>query len=483
MTDIRSLPPKTDLLIVGGGPAGMAAALEATGMGIDVLVVDENPAPGGQIYRSVERDLLQGRGILDDDYRSGGQLAQQFAACGCKIGFSTTVWSIEAGGAEAAFRVGLSQRDYARTIFANAIIVAPGALERPFPIPGWTLPGVMTAGAVQALLKGNAVVPDGPVVLAGTGPLLLLMAAECVRSGVPVTALLDTTPWRNWFRALPHFASFLCSPWVWKGIRLLLEVRSKTRIISGVTSIEALGEEQLQEVRFTVGGRTQTIPATTLLLHQGVVPHTNLAMAAGCEHHWNDRRLCFEPVVDVYCETGITGLFVAGDGAAVGGAKAAEKQGRLAALGVAKRLGRVNPEAAEASALPIRAALRRDLRGRSFLDVAYRPAGNFRIPDDRVTVCRCEGVSAGSIRAATKRGAQGPNQVKTFLRSGMGPCQGRLCGLTLTEIMADTSGRPPGEIGYYHLRYPIKPITLGALAWLDSSEIPAPSRKGTPNHL
>jgi NADPH-dependent 2,4-dienoyl-CoA reductase/sulfur reductase-like enzyme len=448
-----------DLLIVGAGPAGMAAATEGRQLGLSVLIADENPELGGQVYRSVRNSPIAG--LLGRDYHMGKSLVAAVEAAGIKVLTDATVWMIERDRA-AAFLVGISHDGASRLVTARSVLIATGAMERPFPIPGWTLPGVMTAGAGQTLLKGSGIVPEGPLLLAGTGPLLYLLAAQYARAGVPVEAVLDTTPRRNWYGSLKHLPAFLGSSYAWKGLGLLSEVRRSTRMVGGVTHIRAIGNSALSEVAFTVRGQERRMAAQTLMLHQGVVPQTNLAMAAGCEYRWNGGRLAFEPVLDPWGETSQRGIFIAGDSSSISGAHAAEASGRLAAFGIARHLGRA--AAVEARAALLRKALTRAVRGRAFLDTLYRPSRSCRIPADDVVICRCEEVTAGAVRAVTARGAQGPNQAKTFLRAGMGPCQGRLCGLTVTEIMAAAAGQSPAAIGYYRLRNPAKPLTLGELA-------------------
>ncbi len=343
---------------------------------------------------------------------------------------------------------------------ARTILIATGALERPFPIAGWTLPGVMTAGAAQTLLKANALVPEGPVVLAGTGPLLLLLAAQYARLGVRPEALLDTTPSGSWRAALPHLPSFLTGPSFAKGLGLLREALRSTRIIRGVTALAAEGDGRLQAVRFTAGGIERRIAARTLLLHQGVAPQLNLAMASGVAYGWSDDRLAFEPRLSDAGESAIPGLFLAGDCAGIAGAEAARHSGARVAHAISGRLGRsVAPDASDA-------LHRRALKGRRFIDALYRPASGFRRPADDVVVCRCEEVTAGEIRRLARAGAQGPNQAKAMSRAGMGPCQGRLCGLTVAEIMAAEWGRSPDAIGHYRLRPPVKPMTLAEIAML-----------------
>jgi hypothetical protein len=312
-------------------------------------------------------------------------------------------------------------------------------------------------------------VPDGRTVIAGQGPLLWLLAAQILRLGGRIDRILDTTERWNYLAALPHAFAFTTSPYFTKGLAMMREVRAKVPVVSGVSELEAAGEGQLATVTYAAGSRRETVPAELLLLHQGVVPNVNLAMAAGIEHRWDDRQLCWSPVLDGCGNTSVAGIAIAGDGAGIGGAGAAIVRGRIAARAVVEALAPA--AAAKLAPMPtLRAVLAQAERGRVFLDTLFRPTPRFRIPQGDTIVCRCEEVTANDILDAVAIGATGPNQLKAYRRAGMGPCQGRLCGLTVTELMAQARGKSPQEIGYYRLRTPVKPITLAELAAVPKTE-------------
>jgi NADPH-dependent 2,4-dienoyl-CoA reductase/sulfur reductase-like enzyme len=211
------------------------------------------------------------------------------------------------------------------------------------------------------------------------------------------------------------------------------------------------------------------LPASTLLLHPGVVPSVDLAGAAGCALAGNPLHACIEPVVDDWGGTSVPLLYNAGDGGGVAGAQAAEQRGPITALAVANALGRIDHRTRDRRAAPHRHALARALRGRRFLDVLFRPADAFRIPEGDTVACRCEEVTARQVVDAARLGCTGPNQAKAFLRCGMGSCQGRLCGLTLTELIARERGAAPEAVGYLQSRFPVKPVTLGEMAALPAN--------------
>ncbi|WKA26429.1 FAD/NAD(P)-dependent oxidoreductase [Bradyrhizobium roseum] len=447
-----------DVVVVGAGPAGLAAAAIAAEAGLSTLLLDENAGPGGQVWRAIDSTPVTERNRLGVDYWAGADLVQAMRSSGAEIIQRATVWSLDRNR-----EVGISVGGVSAFVKARRVILATGALERPFPIPGWTLPGVMTAGAAQTMLKSSALVPDGPTVIAGQGPLLWLLAAQILRLGGRIDRILDTTERRNYLAALPHAFAFMTSPYFAKGLALMKEVRAKVPVVTGVSELAAAGDGQLATVTYTSGGRRETIPVQLLLLHQGVVPNVNLAMAAGIEHRWDDPQLCWSPVLDHDGNTSVEGIAIAGDGAGIGGAGAAIVRGRIAARAAAEALA----PAVAAKLAPMatfRVSLARAERGRTFLDTLFRPGRQFRIPSGDTIVCRCEEVSAKDVLDAVAIGATGPNQLKAYRRTGMGPCQGRLCGLTVTELMAQARGKTPQEIGYFRLRAPVKPITLAELA-------------------
>jgi NADPH-dependent 2,4-dienoyl-CoA reductase/sulfur reductase-like enzyme len=450
-----------DVVVVGAGAAGMAGAVALAGLGLEVVLLDEQGSPGGQIYRGITLAPLSRRDLLGPDYAHGNVLAQALAASSVRYEKGAAVWQVTRDHQVSYLRDGRLH-----TLQAKAVLLATGAMERPFPIPGWTLPGVMSAGAAQILLKSAGLAPSEPVVLAGCGPLLYLLGWQYLRAGVPIKALVDTTRPEDYWRARRHlFAALRAWPYLRKGLELMRSLRSAR--IPHYTAAEHLaveGDEAATALTFTVAGKAQRIDSRCVLLHQGVVPNIQFSQSLRARHYWDADQLCFSPVVDAWGELDVPGIFAAGDGAGIGGAQAAALQGELAGLGIAQRLGAIEPGQRDPRAATLRERLALNLRIRPFLDALYQPREENRIPADNVMVCRCEEVTAGDLRKFVALGCAGPNQAKSFGRCGMGPCQGRMCGLTVTEVIAQARGVTAEEVGYYRIRPPIKPITLGELA-------------------
>jgi NADPH-dependent 2,4-dienoyl-CoA reductase/sulfur reductase-like enzyme len=458
---LRDIAPSFDLLIVGAGPAGMSAAAEAGGAGLSVLLADDGFAMGGQIYRGQQAPIAALGGVAES-LKRGAALARACALPNVQYCSGTSVWHLDRQG-----RAGLSQDGHSRAIQTAKVILATGSMERPFPIPGGTLPGVLGAGGVQTLLKSSGLLPDGRIVLAGMGPLLWLLADQLAALGRAPVLMLDTTPAGNLARAMPGLPQFLSSDYGRKGLSLLRRTRKAMRVVHGARRL-AIGADQPLRIDFEAGGRRHGVVADHIVLHQGVVPNAQLANAVGCDMTWDRTQAFWKPSRDDWGRTSLPGLLVAGDGAGIEGALAAEARGRLAALAVCEELGVISAAERDERAAPIWRAVAHARHGRRFIDRLYTPPAADRRGADEAIACRCEAVSGAAIRqVAARLKTAGPNQLKGFLRCGMGPCQGRMCGLPVAEIIADAQGRDVESVGLLHQRSPIRPVSLGELAAIE----------------
>lgn len=457
--------PSRDLAIIGAGPAGMAAAAQAAELGLSVTLLDEQPRPGGQIYRDVDRAAPLRDDILGPDYTHGARLTGALSQSSVEHIPGAVVWAIEEG-----FRLSYIREGRAAQLGADHLLLATGALERPMPLPGWTLPGVMSAGAGQILLKQSGVLARRAL-LVGSGPLLYLTAVQMVRAGAPPLALVETQSRTDLLRAARHVSGALRG-WrtLAKGLTMLAELkRARVPRYTGATGIAIEGEGRAEAVTFTSRGRAYRLACDTVFLHHGVVPNTQAARSLDLPHRWNAAQACFSPVLDEWGESKFANVYIAGDGAGISGAKAAEQAGRLAALQIAHERGALSTSERDRRAAPLRAALASERAVRPFLDAAYPPCAEALRPADSTLICRCEEVTAGDIRHYATLGCLGPNQAKAFGRAGMGPCQGRYCGLTVTALLAEANGQSPDETGYLRIRPPLKPVTLGELAALNDT--------------
>ncbi len=459
-----------ELAVIGAGPAGLTAATTAAGHGLDVVLLDEQAAPGGQIYRSIEDAPARRAELLGPDYRHGAGLVEAFRTGGAHYCPDTSVWSL---GADR--EIGVLRDGRASLIRAQRIIIAVGAMERPVPFPGWTLPGVMNAGAAQVLFKSSGIAPAQGTVIAGTGPLLLLLAWQYLRAGVPVSAVLEMAAPGHFLRAVPRLpAALLAGHYITRGMKYLWQLRrAGIPVRYGVSGLRALGDGTLDVVEYLRHGRRVRIASDSLLVHFGLVPNMHLAEAAGCRHRWDEGQQCWRPVVDAWGNTSIEGIAVAGDNAAIGGARTAAHAGHLAALEAAHALGRIDARQRDTRGKDDRAWMRADLRIRPFLEALHRlPQSLLATPDDDTVVCRCEEITAGEIRRAVREGHADPNQVKFITRCGMGPCQGQQCVHAVSHIVAAETGQPVAGQIPLRARPPLRPVTIEALAQLEAEAAP-----------
>ncbi len=452
-----------DLVVIGAGPAGMAAALTGADLGLHTLLLDEQSRAGGQIYRNVDAVTSTAARLLGADYLHGGGLVQRLAQAKIDARHGALAWNIDRDLTLTVLQDGRTFQ-----VRTQQLIAAAGAIERGSPLPGWTLPGVMNAGAAQLALKSSGAVPSGRVVLAGAGPLLLLVAVQLLDAGGQVAGLVETAPARNRWDALPHLAAALGAPsYLAKGMRMIRRLRqARVPWFKAAEQLRVEGNERAEALSFNAAGQPHRLAADVVLLHHGVVPNTQISRLMRVAHDWDAAQLAWRPRLDAFGETSHRGLRIAGDSASIAGALAAEASGALAALGAAQAIGRITAAQRDARAQPLRRQLAAQLRIRPFLDALYRPPEWLLQPGDDTIVCRCEEVTAGRIREMARLGCQGPNQTKFFSRCGMGPCQGRMCGIAVTQILAAELGKPPEEVGAYRIRPPLKPIPIAAIATL-----------------
>lgn len=458
----------TDLLIIGAGPAGLAAAVQARELGLTVTVFDEQATPGGQAWCAIESMAAEERvHALGASGRRGLALVRAFRSCGARWLGGHTVWHLDAPR-----RVFASDGRASHVHSGRAVLIAVGAMERAVPLPGWTLPGVMTVGAAQRLWKASGVVPGPTVWIAGSGPLVVHHAAQLVRQGVRLAGWLDTSRRRQHRAALQHaWGALRGAALLAQGLAdLALLHRRGPRRHSEVEAVEVVGARRVEAVRWRVAGHWYEDAADGVLLHEGVVPQSHLAQAVGCKHDWHTAQRAWAARCDAFGRSSVAGVWIAGDAGGIVGEEAAAVQGQLAALGVATALERIGErECNRRSRLLLRASATHQAP-RRFLDVLYAPREAVLAPADDVLLCRCEAVRAGRVRALVRDGLCDLNALKSASRCGMGPCQGRLCGLPLLETVTRERGVEPGAIEPLRLRPPFKPVSLGELAALAQAQ-------------
>jgi glycine/D-amino acid oxidase-like deaminating enzyme len=440
-----------DLLVVGAGPAGLSAAIAAAEAGAAVTVLDERSAAGGQYAKPLapsHRDAAP-----DAQALVGDSLRARAAAAGVAILQKATVWGGFSPDEIAAVVDGV-----AITFRPRRLVIAAGAHEAPVALPGWTLPGVMTTGAMQTLVRTQRVTPSARVLIAGSGPLNLQLAVELLRAGVTPIAVIEAAPrpsaaavsaaWRM-ARSAPDLLR--------QGIGLLLTLRrAGVPVIHDARVIALEGEAAVQAARIATPAGERRIAAEVVALNMGFQPEVGLARALGAAHRFEDRGLGYLVTeTDEDGRTSVDGVFAVGDGAALGGSRVAMARGRLAGLAAARDLGLAAPPDPAAQA-----GLARALAFQDALRALYPPpAPRLDLLRDDTIVCRCEEITAGRLRAEIAGGLVGLAALKKATRAGMGRCQGRFCAATVARLCPDS----PAEPGFAAPRAPVRPVPASAL--------------------
>ena len=473
MTAMGMAPaPDADVIVIGAGPAGMSAAIAVAKAGRSVIVLDLQPSPGGQVFRGLKANLAALPGTdgllaaLGPTYLEGAALIGAFRSVdGIDYRPETSVWDLRADGT-----VGWQRGKAAGYLRAGHVVLANGAAERAVPFPGWTLPGVMTAGAVQTLIKAGRLKPEGRIVLAGTGPLILLLAEQLRRLGVKPVLIARTDRLADSLRAFRHVRPAGVSALL-KGLGWLLRLRlARVPMLSGICDLRAEGLGHVETVGFTIGARRVVVPCDLLVVHDGIVPAIDLAHGAGLALTWDaaGANWCPRTGPDGAAELaagqrgadGACRIRISGDARGIGGADVAMAHGRLAGLAVVAAL----EGAGSADFAAAKWAVQHAMIPRAFIDAAFPVGIAASLPGDATIICRCEEITAGTLRAHIRAGLRDINQIRGLTRCGMGACQGRSCTVTLARLIAEDGGRVPQDPLPFRARPPLRPLSLGALA-------------------
>lgn len=459
-----------DLLVIGAGPAGLAAARAARKAGVpDVIVLDERATPGGQYYKQLlsvyTQPPLKG---ADSQHNEGADLIAEVRALGASILSEAVVWGVFEQNLVAAQLSGHEQRFRARQI-----ILATGAYERPAAVPGWTLPGVMTTGAAQTLLRAYRVFPGEKILIAGNGPLNFQLASELIAAGAHVVAVVELAAkpsWVNWrgvIGALRHSPGLLLKgarylALLWKR-RVPVMYGYQIQRISGENSarcavvmpVEQRGSGQAGHIEFDVD---------SVCLGYGFLPSTELAKQMGCEHRYDENACAWLPVRGHDGATSVENVFIAGDGGGLGGAMVALEQGALSGYAAAHALGYGSLMSHKASLGHLAQCTKHKTFQKSLWSLFSASA--LPITGDKTLICRCEDVTLGQARNAIEHGARTLDSLKRRTRAGMGRCQGRYCSYLLDGLLSGSgvAQQRSGIGGMPVARPPAKPLRIESVA-------------------
>jgi NADPH-dependent 2,4-dienoyl-CoA reductase/sulfur reductase-like enzyme len=435
---------QTDIAVVGAGPAGLGAAIAARRQGARVLVVDAFAAPGGQYW-------MQPASPGNAQAREGAARIGEARSLGVDFLTGAELWAAWPG-----FRLGCVVDGAGREVRAKSLVIATGAHDRPVAFPGWTLPGVMTPGAAQRLLKLDGTSPGRRVVLAGSGPFLLVVAGQLRAAGVEVAALVEAArPGRSLLRALAFPERF-------PEMAALLRGVAGLPVRFGAVVAAAQGQDRVERVALArwpglaPAGTVEDVDA--LLVGYGFRPQVDLSTLLGCRHAHDAAKGGWHVVADPLTgATSVAGVFAAGEVTGVAGARPAWLGGLAAGSAAAASLG------FGAAVAP--AGLTRARRFAAWLGAVWPPArGLGALAGDATILCRCEDVTRADLLAAVADGASTAAAVKMWTRCGMGPCQGRICGAPLADALEQAAGLDPAAVGRNEARIPLRPVPVEVVA-------------------
>ncbi|MBV9522930.1 MAG: FAD-dependent oxidoreductase [Alphaproteobacteria bacterium] len=447
-----ALPP----VIIGAGPAGIRAAAILAAAGVRPIIIDEAPRAGGQIYRRPPQGFTRPAAALYGfEARKAERLHRLFDDLAGRVDHrpDTLVWDLTPG------ELRLSSAGRASVLRFGHLILATGARDRIIPIPGWTMPGVYTLGGAQIALKYQGCAIGRRVAFLGTGPLLYLVAYQYAKAGAEIAAVLDTAPFTGKARAAPALlagGSILA-----KGLYYMAALaRRGIALKSGIVPQAIDGADGVAGLSWRdAAGAEHRLACDAVGLGFGLEAETQLADLAGIPFAWDEGREQHLPECDAAGRTALPGLYLAGDGAGIAGAEAAELSGERAALSLLEDCGKARDRR---RARTIDTKLHRLARFRAGLEAAFPfPSALAAGIADATILCRCEAVTAGAFRAAARGlGAAEINRAKAFSRVGMGRCQGRVCGAAAACVLAAAIGIPRAEAGRMRGQAPVKPIAM-----------------------
>lgn len=453
-----------DVLIVGMGPAGMAAAVELCKHGVHVGIVDDNPEPGGQVYRQPSSNFkVTDPRFMGVKHKTGQRLINEFDAIQNRCTFynNAYVWGCFNGDS-----LSLMQDNIISLVKYKKLLLSEGAMERPLPFPGWTLPGVITLGGLQKLVLYERVLPGQRILLAGCSPLLLPVAANIIKAGGEIVAMCDAVAFRRYLKLIPELlkqkelayeaiSSYLS---VIKG-RVSMLRPSAVISASGKSRVEAVRVAQLDPNGRPIPGSEKRFQIDILGVSHGFLPSGRLARLIGCNHVYDPIQCYWKPEVDDYMRSSMPDIYIAGDSSGVDGRDSAVIKGRLAAIHMAAQLGRMSISEMKQATNRLRKDHTRIQRYATKLNQVFSlPSSMLDIMDKDTIVCRCEQVTVGDVLDGIEKGYRNINEIKRT-RIGMGMCQGRMCESTVAQIMLQ-NGVPIEEVGYLNLRPPISPIQI-----------------------
>ena len=462
-----------DLVVIGGGPAGIAAAATAAKHGLSVALIDERPTLGGQIYKRVGPGFkVKSAKEVGKDYFLGEKLIAELDNSNVKLFLETLVATIEESSVVIA-----RNGQHAEKLTYKKLLISPGAYDRPVAFPGWTLPGVITAGAAQSLVKTQRVLPGSRIFFAGSGPLALAFPAQLSGYGANIVGIIEAAPRPGIFKALRILLAVIgnldlmrdAAKYQFHLISNRIPMTYRRIIVSanGKDRVESVTHAKVDKNWRVIPGTEKTVEVDALCVGYGFFPSVELFRLLGCELAYEESRGGAVVKLDNWGATSVANVFGAGDGTGISGSYVAIARGRLAALKIAAELGKISETSLTALATGFQKTFKRRTKFQSAINNAYEiKSGIYALADNKTVICRCESVTLENILPVLESTVD-PSVVKAYTRCGMGLCQGRNCQRQISALIAEKQNISIAEISQATPRFPTKPISLGQIA--DSS--------------
>jgi NADPH-dependent 2,4-dienoyl-CoA reductase/sulfur reductase-like enzyme len=462
-----------DLVVIGGGPAGLATAATAATYGLQVAIIDERVTLGGQIFKRLGEGFdIDSPEVMGKDYARGAALISEIDHPNITKFLATTVVTIDEG------RIITSHpQEGVRSFTCDSLVIAPGAYDRPVAFPGWTLPGVMTAGAVQTLVKTQQISPGRRILFAGSGPLALAFSAQLIKYGAPVVKVLESAPFPsplNLFR----LATRVNGNWDLAADALRYRwtlLKERVPFLYNRIVVRAEGDGRLEAVTYSrvdkdwnpIPGSEEVESCDALCVGYGFFPSHELFRLLNCQFDYDENKGGFAVRKDSWGRTSSTApmeIYSVGDGTGVTGSYSAVAQGRLAALAIAHASGKINLAQRDSAAGVFQRELSARNRFQSALNKMFSVGrGIYRLADGETVICRCENVKAKDLSPVIDSTSD-VSVVKSYSRAGMGLCQARNCQRHIAAMIAERHGIAIDSINFQTPRWPVKPISIGQIA-------------------
>ena len=454
---------KVDLVVLGAGPAGVAAANVASKEGAEVVIIDENSSAGGQIYRAPPNEFQPQNSFKSDEFREGEKQRNILENSDLTALFKHRVWSVSSDLVVSTVGPnGLS------SWHARSLIIANGALERIIPFPGWTIPGVIGLAASTILLKSQYVLPGQSTVVAGCGPLLIAVANGIIKSGGKVSAIIDLNSKSDWIKAFPRL--FSRPDQLFKGMSWFANImKAGIKLYGGhavtntkqVDNVLRISIAPINSAGSILDSKNQKIvEGDCLAIGHGLFPSTEITRLLKAKHIYDPLKGGWVPLIDDDFRSSIPGVYIAGDATGISGAFSAVQKGRIAGMAAVRDLNVMSSQKYKAKIKSELIILKKNENfGKAAVRLMkFRPELIQTITSETI-VCRCEDVFRSEIDEAIESGARDLNQLKAWTRCGMGPCQGRTCSEAIEAILESKVGSRE-LAGQWTGRTPLRPVPI-----------------------